>query len=218
MKMVENKSGTSLRAVVYQYVARMVRLGMYKPGDRIKEPFICEKLNISRTPTREALSQLAGDGLLIYSPQRGFIVRAVDPKEQTDAINVLVTLDAYAARLAAEKLTEEDLTLMHEIIERMEIAAKYRRISDFHELHNRFHSIYMERCENSVLTETMEKLALQSVRTIREDSVKGPLDFDYGAVIDELKTIVSVFKKRDPDQAEAEFEKNRWIKSFLADS
>lgn len=64
----------SLKDHVYDYIAQKIQDGTLLPNQKINEAEICKKLDISRTPTREALFQLASDNLLQYIPRRGFIV------------------------------------------------------------------------------------------------------------------------------------------------
>lgn len=68
----------SLKDHVYDYIAQKIQDGTLLPNQKINEAEICKKLDISRTPTREALFQLASDNLLQYIPRRGFIVTPFD--------------------------------------------------------------------------------------------------------------------------------------------
>lgn len=68
----------SLKDHVYDYIAQKIQDGTLLPNQKINEAEICKKLDISRTPTREALFQLTSDNLLQYIPRRGFIVAPFD--------------------------------------------------------------------------------------------------------------------------------------------
>lgn len=73
----------SLKDHVYEYIAQKIQDGTLLPNQKVNEAEICKKLDISRTPTREALFQLSSDNLLDYLPRRGFTVKAFDSKKNS---------------------------------------------------------------------------------------------------------------------------------------
>ena len=102
----------SLKDHVYNFIAEQIRLGKLNSNEKVNEQDICQQLNISRTPVREALIQLAADGFLDSAPRRGFRVKPLTKKESEDIYRILAPLDALAAELAANYLTPEDLKSM----------------------------------------------------------------------------------------------------------
>ena len=83
--------------------------GELQPGEHVNEQPVAERLGVSRTPVRAALSILASEGFLTYHPNRGYFVRRFDLSEIMDAYEVRAALEALAARRAAERgLTEQD--------------------------------------------------------------------------------------------------------------
>jgi len=79
----------------------MIIAGRFAPRAKLQEVALAEELGVSRTPVRLALQALAQEGLLIYSPQRGFAVRGFTMKEIADAIDVRGRLEAMACRAVA---------------------------------------------------------------------------------------------------------------------
>jgi GntR family transcriptional regulator, vanillate catabolism transcriptional regulator len=77
--------------------------GELEPNARLNEVHLCDSLSISRTPLRAALQTLAGEGLLIYTANRGFSVRAFELTEIIDTFEMRVVAEGLAARLAAER-------------------------------------------------------------------------------------------------------------------
>ena len=77
--------------------------GSVRPGERLSEVAIAERLGISRTPIRAALARLEQEGLLELSPSGGFAVRGFAREEVIDAIELRGVLEGTAARLAAER-------------------------------------------------------------------------------------------------------------------
>jgi GntR family transcriptional regulator of vanillate catabolism len=72
--------------------------GSYAPGQRLQENALAQDLNVSRTPIRDALRVLASEELLVYSPNRGYVVRDVGLQDALDAYDVRATLEGLACR------------------------------------------------------------------------------------------------------------------------
>src|SRR5215475_3220948 len=81
----------------------LILSGDLKPGDRISELAIVERLGVSRTPIRMALVRLEEEGLLELIPSGGFSVKAFSERDIYDAIEVRGTLEGLAARLCEER-------------------------------------------------------------------------------------------------------------------
>ena len=82
--------------------------GAFAPGERVPEIELSERLGVSRTPLRLALSTLAHEGLLEPLPGGGFVVRSFTSADVSDAIELRGVLEGTAARLAAERLESAD--------------------------------------------------------------------------------------------------------------
>ncbi|MDR8071396.1 GntR family transcriptional regulator [Burkholderia cenocepacia] len=93
----------SQEAKVIVQLREMILGGELSGGERILEATIAEKLNVSRTPIRYALSVLAAEGLIVGGGKRGFTVRAFTMQDIAVAIDVRGALEGLAARMAAEK-------------------------------------------------------------------------------------------------------------------
>lgn len=106
----------SLKAVLE--LRDLVLSGKLKPGKRLYEVSICEQIGMSRTPVREALSNLEHEGLLERLPSGGFMVRTFSFDDVIDSIELRGVLEGTAARLAAERGVDADkLRQMHDIVD-----------------------------------------------------------------------------------------------------
>lgn len=76
--------------------------GEFAPGERMYELSLSERLKVSRTPIREALKSLAGEGLLDHVPNRGYYVRAYSVEDIVQAYEIRAALEGLAARRAAQ--------------------------------------------------------------------------------------------------------------------
>ena len=93
--------------------------GIYAPGSRLQEFALANDLNVSRTPIRDALRVLASEELLVYYPNRGYVVRDVGLQDALDAYEVRANLEGLACRLLAERgLGEATLAKLDSLLER----------------------------------------------------------------------------------------------------
>lgn len=140
--------------------------GEIAPGARLQQVPLSESLGVSRTPLREALAQLANQGLLVYEPNRGYVVRAFSAAEIVAAFDVRSRLEGLACSLVARRgLSDEALaTLRSCVAEGDRILAKgfldppdlgpYRRMNvDIHETiirasDNPFVDDFVRQCHN----------------------------------------------------------------------
>ena len=127
----------SLKDHVYDYIAEQILEGNLEPEDKINEAAICEELNISRTPVREALIQLASEGVLHNRARKGFVVRALSEREVKELYVVIGLLDGYAAKSACRQLTEKDLANMSFYVESMDVAIKAANFEMYHITYNK---------------------------------------------------------------------------------
>src|SRR3546814_17484195 len=93
----------SLREQVVEAVKRDLQEGVISPGERVTEDALVQRLNVSRTPIRGALSQLAHLGLLQQRTGGGYVVPFPTPAELRDVIKVRKLLEPAAVRIAAEE-------------------------------------------------------------------------------------------------------------------
>lgn len=93
----------------YDVIRSKILEGVFVAGERLKESELSELCEVSRTPVREALRRLAADGLVFITPNSGAIVTEWSDEDIIDIYRVRVQLEAMAARLAAERRTEEQL-------------------------------------------------------------------------------------------------------------
>jgi DNA-binding GntR family transcriptional regulator len=114
--------------------------GELAPGSRIIETRVAKQLGVSQAPVREALRDLATLGLVEMKPYRGASVRKPSKADLVEAMEVRAELEALAARIAAERITEEYLdelrrlvAEMHELIEKGDAHAHAVKHTQFHE-------------------------------------------------------------------------------------
>jgi len=99
----------------YQIVRKGILSGSYAPGSRITELEIVKLSGVSRTPVREAFRRLQSDGLVRSVPNVGVAVCEFSPSEADDIFGLRVLLESYCARLAAERIGEDEVALLQKL-------------------------------------------------------------------------------------------------------
>jgi len=141
----------------------LILSGELKPGDRISELSVVERLGMSRTPIRMALVRLEEEGLLETIPSGGFAVKTFSESDIHDAIEVRGTLEGLAARFAAErgistnKLAELKgcLDSLDELVARPTLSID--DFSDYVTLNREFHTLLIAAADSPVLSRQVER-------------------------------------------------------------
>jgi len=147
-----------LKDQIYDYLSTQVQEGKYKSGSKVNELEISNQLKVSRTPVREALTQLASTGAIIKIPRRGFFVKTYNSTEKSDVYVVIACLDKLAATLCIDSLTEEDYLKLQEITEKIDLSIKYRNYEDYVAYQTLFHDYYINKTGNVTLVQTLNAL------------------------------------------------------------
>ncbi len=190
----------SLKDHVYDYIAEQILEGNLEPEQKINENVICHELNISRTPVREALIQLASEGVLKNRARKGFVVRALSPQEVVDLYGVIGVLDGYAARLAVNNLTEKDLANMSFYVESMDVAIKAGNYEMYHVQQMAFHDVYTKECGNSALIEEIGRLKSKLIKKKYADNGDGKTQEILYRTNEEHREILKLFQEKDGDR------------------
>ena len=133
----------TVQEAVVGHLRNLILTGQLVPGQRLLQEELAEKLGISRTPIREALQQLANQGLVNISSYKGASVARFSAPEMIEIYSVRIALESYAASLATEKVTDEDLERLETLMQEMGKAVLNRDFEHLVEAHHEFHaSIY----------------------------------------------------------------------------
>jgi DNA-binding GntR family transcriptional regulator len=91
-----------------------------RPGERLVQSELAEQLGVSRTPIREALYELASDGLVVLSPYKGASVADFSLEDLEGIYSIRIPLEGYGAYLATQSIGPEDLIQLQALVDRME--------------------------------------------------------------------------------------------------
>lgn len=148
----------SLKDHVYNYISEKINDGSLKADDKINEQQISDALNISRTPIREALIQLASDGFLENIPRRGFRVKYLDVKKAQELYETIGTLDGRIAYMTADLIGEKDIKNMKFLADSMDVAINKGLGTKYYELQVQFHDIYLNLYDNETMISLLNQL------------------------------------------------------------
>lgn len=198
----------TLKDHVYDYISKRIQDGSIKPNDKLNEQEICDELNISRTPVREALIRLAADGLLDAEPRRGFRVKPLNEEKSNNLYVIIGTLDALAATLAMDHLTQADLASMRKLYREMDKAIQAKKADRYYKLQIDFHNIYIHKCKNDELIYLLDQLRMRFIRQGYE------IDESMVSILSETNKehaiIVDMLENKDQAQLEKFIKSTHW--------
>ena len=184
---------------VYEILKRRIIELDYEPGQVLNEVDVAEEFDLSRTPIRKAFHQLNNDNLLNIIPRFGAQVAPIDFMYMKSVFEVTRVLDPFAARLAVDRITDEQIKELDAIMERLKtynIDEDYQKaiIDD-----QRFHDIIFESSGNPCLQETLLNLHNHTERLWHYSKRY----FDtMDLFVDSLGKIVDAIKAKDGNKAE----------------
>jgi len=185
-----------LRDVVFRTLRQSILTGELKPGERLMEIHLADKLGVSRTPIREAIRQLELEGLVVMLPRRGAQVAHITEKSMSDVLEVRLALDELAVKLACERITDREIELLREACLKFEEAVASADIRNITSADVAFHDIIFEASRNKRLIQMMNNLAEQMYR-YRFEYIKD--DSGWQSLITEHRMITDAIAMRDPE-------------------
>ena len=153
-----------LRDVVFKTLRQGILTGELKPGERLMEIHLANKLGVSRTPIREAIRKLELEGLVTMIPRRGAEVAQITEKSMKDVLEVRKVLDDLSVELACERITEEEKELLKNACVDFEEAVKTGDFAKIAKTDVAFHDIIVTATRNIRLSQMVNNLAEQMYR------------------------------------------------------
>ena len=188
-----------LRVQVYDALRDAIVNGRLKAGDRIIEDRICSELGVSRSPIREALRRLEGEGLVTILPRQGAVVAELTDQDGANLFAVREVLEGLAARQAALHIAPAELSALERICVDMERAIASKEVTSIVELNTLFHDSIILASKNRWIKELVAGIKTQ-IRRIYRSSIEAP---DRAAEsLAEHRSIVEALKQGDAQRAE----------------
>lgn len=183
-----------LRDVVFRTLRQAILTGEMKPGERLLEIHLANKLGVSRTPIREAIRMLELEGLVIMVPRRGAQVAQITEKSMSDVLEVRCALDELAVELACERISEEEKRELEDACGAFEKATVTKQVHVIAKADVEFHDIIFKAAGNPRLTQMINNLAEQMYR-YRFEYIKD--ETQHQMLIEEHRRICESISNRD---------------------
>jgi DNA-binding GntR family transcriptional regulator len=132
-------SSRSLSERAYDHVRSEIVRGRLPVGSLVSEAAVAESLGISKTPVRQALQLLRGEGLLEVGPRRQLVVRGFSDEHRREVADVREALETLAVRRACERMTLDEIDVLRLLLMRQKRAAAAGREDEFIDLDEQFH-------------------------------------------------------------------------------
>ncbi len=203
-----NRTGTSMRRTddtaaegpqgnaAYRALLEEIRSGALRPGDRLRETDLAERLGVSRTPIREAIRQLEADGLVAHAPRQGATVRSLDYAEVMELYEMRAVLDGAAARLAAHAALPIEIDELAAINDELSAAPD---AAEAFRLNRVFHAALLNAAKNRFLHRSMNGLQ-KALMILGPTTLAEAERFDKA--VQEHRAVIEALRARDGARAE----------------
>ncbi len=132
--------------------------GALPPGSFLDEAALCERLEISRTPLREALKVLVAEGLLRHEPRRGCFVAEITERDVDQIFPVMALLEGRAAHEATAHAGPADIAALELLHQRLREHAGAGRITEYYEANYAIHEAFITLADNRWLAQVIGDL------------------------------------------------------------
>lgn len=153
-----------LRDVVFNTLRKAILRGELKPGERLMEIQLANKLGVSRTPIREAIRKLELEGLVLMIPRKGAEVAQITEKNMQDVLEVRKALEELSVQLACERITPEQVEEMKVAAEEFRKVLKSGDVTRIAEADVKFHDVIFAATNNQRLITLLNNLREQMYR------------------------------------------------------
>ena len=187
-----------LRDVVFQTLRQAILKGELKPGERLMEIQLAQKLGVSRTPVREAIRKLELEGLVLMIPRKGAEVAEITIKDLEDVLEVRAALEELAVCDACENITEEQILALKEAADNFQAALESDDLVKCAETDMAFHEI--------IYSATNNKRLLQILNNLREQMYRYRMEYvkdirQRSNLVEEHRELLDAISSRDSIKA-----------------
>lgn len=187
-----------LRDVVFNTLRQAILTGELKPGERLMEIHLANKLGVSRTPIREAIRKLELEGLVTMISRRGAEVAQITEKSMNDVLEIRRAMDALCVELACDRISEEELEKLKNACDYFEKAVRSKDAKKIAQADVELHDIIVQATGNQRLIQLVNNLSEQMYR-YRYEYIKDASQHER--LIEEHRIIYESIVKKDKETA-----------------
>lgn len=195
----------TLRRQIYHMLKEQILDQTLPAGTRIMEDEIAEEFGVSRTPVREAVSQLEMEGLVRVKPRRGVFVTKISPKTLYGVLQVREALEALAVTIVAEDSQESQIRLLDRLNDKYAQCYVEGRFEDCIKIDRQFHEEIGKITGNEKLIDFLEDIS-NVVQMTRMMNCRRPENIELTII--EHKEIVEALRNKEPLGAETALRKH----------
>lgn len=185
-----------LREIIFNTLREAIIIGELKPGERLMEIQLAEKMGVSRTPVREAIRKLELEGLVNMIPRKGAHVAELSVKNIMDVLEVRSSLDGLATSLAATRMRDEDLKDLKHVLSQFANYVEKGNLQGSIKKDVEFHDIIYSSSRNDKLIQIVNNLREQ-VQRFRVIYMK-----DFSSTKDIVKEHIEIIEAIESKDAE----------------
>jgi DNA-binding GntR family transcriptional regulator len=173
--------------------------GFLEPGTKLLENKLAEEMHVSRTPIREAIQKLAAEGFIKIAPNQTLIVTEVSLEDVKEVLQIRGVLEGLAARIAAKKITRQEIDELEEIVTQMGLYVTKKDLTSYCQVDDEFHNLILNVCGNKWIIQIRDNLSNFIYRfRIKSLSVPGRLKCSF----EEHRKIMESLKKHNSEEAD----------------
>jgi len=189
----------SLVTSIVEKIEEQILSGELKPGERIFEQRLCEDLNVSRSPVREALITLESQGFVVKEARKGVRVAEFTPKEITDAYTIRANLESLATYLAVNRSSPSLIEKLEALNDKLKQISATGPSSEYYRINLEFHDAIINECGNEQLIQMLHVFIKKTARYRKQ------ILFYPGRIEESLKKhekLIQSLKERNARRAE----------------
>ena len=195
-----------LRDVVFNTLRQAILKGELKPGERLMEIQLANKLGVSRTPVREAIRKLELEGLVLMIPRKGAEVAEITRQDMEDVLEVRTALEELAVKDACDHITDAQLSELKKASNEFKKALlEGKDLVTCADADMHFHNVILSATNNRRLIQMLNNLSEQMYR-YRVEYLKD--DGIYPRLIEEHQKMYDALKAKDQELAVSYVEKH----------
>lgn len=181
----------SLTSLVQREIERRILAGELAPGAKLNEAELAMAMGVSRGPVREAFRALEQAGLVHTQKNRGVFVRQVSLEEADEIYEVRAALEAQIGRLAAKRITPDQLARLRGIVKRMHSVGRSRDADAYFPLNLEFHEVLADAAANRALAANYRRV-VNELNLYRRETLTRNVDIipvstqDHEAIVDAI--------------------------------
>jgi DNA-binding GntR family transcriptional regulator len=189
---------------IVDYIRDKIITGELKGGEKVSEAHLSDKLQISRTPIREAIRLLECEGFVEIIPRKGAVVKKFSSEDILNTFEVKAAIEALAVRESVTKFQERDIKKLEQIIENEELYFEKGDIKKVFKEFDNFTTNLIKNCQNELLLDLNKKMTNHIIR-YRFFCLKYPEILSNAS--EYHKKFVDIIKNREFDKIRNEYEK-----------